>query len=195
MSSAIKEEEIANFPGRKSSPALAETGLRATVKVGLPSQPTSNILPTSGNTVSSNESLGTIPLGSEMGKRNILVSDDRSGSSGIAQSLVSPLGSRVIVPQAAKASDGLGSADPGNFSDAAIMGSRVFTSPVVPGMQWRPGSSFQNQNEAVCYIGVSLYCYQFTFFSVSFVFPWTQDEVRTGDFLSSPLPIVIVIFA
>ncbi|KAL8036803.1 hypothetical protein ABFX02_11G000200 [Erythranthe guttata] len=28
------------------------------------------------------------------------------------------------------------------------MGSRVFTSPVVPGMQWRPGSSFQNQNEA-----------------------------------------------
>ncbi|KAL7092719.1 hypothetical protein ACP275_11G000200 [Erythranthe tilingii] len=28
------------------------------------------------------------------------------------------------------------------------MGSRVFTSPVVPGMQWRTGSSFQNQNEA-----------------------------------------------
>ncbi|KAL9150610.1 hypothetical protein ABFS82_11G000400 [Erythranthe guttata] len=145
VSSPIKEEEIANFPGRKSSPALAETGLRAIGKGGLPSQPTSNILPSSGNTISSN---GTIPLGSEIGKRNILVSDDRSASSGIAQSLVSPLGNRVILSQAAKASDGLGSADTGNVSDAAIMGSRVFTSPVVPGMQWRPGSSFQNQNEA-----------------------------------------------
>ncbi|KAL7134034.1 hypothetical protein ABFS83_11G000200 [Erythranthe nasuta] len=145
VSSPIKEEEIANFPGRKSSPALAETGLRAIGKGGLPSQPTSNILPSSGNTISSN---GTIPLGSEIGKRNILVSDDRSASTGIAQSLVSPLGNRVILSQAAKASDGLGSADTGNVSDAAIMGSRVFTSPVVPGMQWRTGSSFQNQNEA-----------------------------------------------
>ncbi|KAL7083071.1 hypothetical protein ACP275_14G139600 [Erythranthe tilingii] len=138
VSSPIKEEEIANFPGRKSSPALA--------KGGLPSQPTSDILPSSGNTIPSS---GTIPLGSEMGKKNILVSDDRSASSGIAQSIVSPLGNRVILSQAAaKASDGLGSADTGNVSDAAIMGSRVFTSPVVPGMQWRPGSSFQNQNEA-----------------------------------------------
>ncbi|KAL7092714.1 hypothetical protein ACP275_11G000200 [Erythranthe tilingii] len=145
VSIPIKEEEIANFPGRKSSPALAETGLRAIGKGGLPSQPTSNILPSSGNTISSN---GTIPLGSEIGKRNILVSDDRSSSTGIAQSLVSPLGNRVILSQAAKASDGLGSADTGNVSDAAIMGSRVFTSPVVPGMQWRTGSSFQNQNEA-----------------------------------------------
>ncbi|KAL9141873.1 hypothetical protein ABFS82_14G132200 [Erythranthe guttata] len=147
VSSPIKEEEIANFPGRKSSPALAETGLRAIGKGGLPSQPTSDILPSSGNTIPSS---GTIPLGSEMGKKNILVSDDRSASSGIAQSIVSPLGNRVILSQAAaKASDGLGSADTGNVSDAAIMGSRVFTSPVVPGMQWRPGSSFQNQNEAL----------------------------------------------
>ncbi|XP_012835613.1 PREDICTED: general negative regulator of transcription subunit 3-like isoform X3 [Erythranthe guttata] len=146
VSSPIKEEEIANFPGRKSSPALAETGLRAIGKGGLPSQPTSDILPSSGNTIPSS---GTIPLGSEMGKKKILVSDDRSASSGIAQSIVSPLGNRVILSQAAaKASDGLGSADTGNVSDAAIMGSRVFTSPVVPGMQWRPGSSFQNQNEA-----------------------------------------------
>ncbi|KAL7125654.1 hypothetical protein ABFS83_14G131100 [Erythranthe nasuta] len=138
VSSPIKEEEIANFPGRKSSPALA--------KGGLPSQSTSDILPSSGNTIPSS---GTIPLGSEMGKKKILVSDDRSASSGIAQSIVSPLGNRVILSQAAaKASDGLGSADTGNVSDAAIMGSRVFTSPVVPGMQWRPGSSFQNQNEA-----------------------------------------------
>lgn len=144
--SVSKEEDAANFPGRKSSPALAETtGLRAIGRAGLPSQPTSNIIPTSSNTISSN---GTISLQSEIGKRNILGSDDRSGSSG----LVSPLSNRVILPQAAKASDGLGSTDTGNVSDAAaaIMGSRVFTSPV-PGMQWRPGSTFTNQNEAVMF--------------------------------------------
>lgn len=145
--SATKEEEIANFPGRKSSPALAETGLRAIGRGGLPSQPTSNILPSSGNTISSNGALGTIPLSSEMGKRNILGSDDRSGSSGVAQALVSPLSNRAVMPQAIKSSDGLGSTDTGNVSDAAVVGSRVFNSPVVPGMQWRPGNSFQNQNE------------------------------------------------
>ncbi|KAL0428681.1 UNVERIFIED_CONTAM: CCR4-NOT transcription complex subunit [Sesamum latifolium] len=148
ISTSTKEEEISNFPGRKSSPALAETGLRAVGRGGLPSQPTSNILPSSGNTISSNGALGNIPLASEMGKRNILGSDDRSGSSGVVQSLVSPLSNRIILPQAAKATDTLGSADTGNVNDAAIMSSRVFTSPVVPGMQWRPGSSFQNQNEA-----------------------------------------------
>ncbi|KAL0334275.1 UNVERIFIED_CONTAM: CCR4-NOT transcription complex subunit [Sesamum angustifolium] len=148
ISTSTKEEEILNFPGRKSSPALAETGLRAVGRGGLPSQPTSNILPSSGNTISSNGALGNIPLASEMGKRNILGSDDRSGSSGVVQSLVSPLSNRIILPQAAKATDTLGSADSGNVNDAAIMSSRVFTSPVVPGMQWRPGSSFQNQNEA-----------------------------------------------
>ncbi|GFP94732.1 ccr4-not transcription complex subunit 3 [Phtheirospermum japonicum] len=142
---AAKEEEIANFPGRKSSPALAETGLRAIGRGGLPSQQTTNIA-SSGNTIPTNGALGTMSLASEMGKRNILVSDDRS--SGMAQPVVSPISNRVILPQAAKASDGLGSADTGNVSDAAIMGSRVFTSPVVSGMQWRPGSSFQNQNEA-----------------------------------------------
>ncbi|KAL6540411.1 hypothetical protein OROMI_024294 [Orobanche minor] len=141
-----KEEEITNFPGRKSSPALAEAGLRAISRGGLPSQPTSNILASSGNTISSNEALGTMYLASEMGKINTLGSDDRI--SGIAQSLVSPTSNRVIMPQAAKPSDGIGSVDTGNVSDVAIMGSRVFTSPVVPGIQWRPGSSFQNQNEA-----------------------------------------------
>ncbi|PIN20196.1 hypothetical protein CDL12_07094 [Handroanthus impetiginosus] len=148
VSNATKEEDIANFPGHKPSPALAETGLRAIGRGGLPSQSTANILPSSGNTISSNGALGAIPLASEIGKRNILGSDDRPGSSGMVQSLVSPLSNRVILPQAAKASDGHGSADTGNVSDAAVIGSRVFSSPVVPGMQWRPGGSFQNQNEA-----------------------------------------------
>ncbi|KAL3623819.1 hypothetical protein CASFOL_032635 [Castilleja foliolosa] len=143
--SAAKEEEIANFPGRKSSPAPAETGLRAIGRGGLPSQQTTNIA-SSGNTIPTNGAIGIMSLASEMGKRNILVSDDRS--SGMSQPVVSPISNRLVLPQAAKAGDGHGSADTGNVSDAAIMGSRVFTSPVVPGMQWRPGSSFQNQNEA-----------------------------------------------
>ncbi|KAH6798598.1 transcription regulator NOT2/NOT3/NOT5 family protein [Perilla frutescens var. frutescens] len=146
--SATKEEEITNFPGRKSSPSLAETGLRAIGRGGLPSQPTSTILPSSGNMISSNGALGTIPLSSEMGKRNILGSEDRSGSTGMAQALVSPLSNRAVMPQALKSSDGIGSTDTGNVSDAAVVGSRVFNSPVVPGMQWRPGNSFQNQNES-----------------------------------------------
>ncbi|KAL6539841.1 hypothetical protein OROHE_011612 [Orobanche hederae] len=121
--STAKEEEITNFPGRKSSPALAEAGLRAIGRGGLPSQPTSNILASSGNTISSNEVLGTMSSASEMGKIITLGSDDRS--SGMAQSLVFPMSYRVILPQAAKASDGLGSVDTGNVSDVAIMGSRV----------------------------------------------------------------------
>ncbi|KAL1532906.1 CCR4-NOT transcription complex subunit 3-like isoform X1 [Salvia divinorum] len=145
--SATKEEDITNFPGRKSSPAVAETGLRPIGRGGLPSQPASNILPSSGNTISSNGALGTIPLSSEMGKKNILGSDDRPGSSGMVQALASTLSNRAVVPQASKSSDGLGLSDTGSGNDSTVVGSRVFNSPVVPGVQWRPGNSFQNQNE------------------------------------------------
>ncbi|XP_047970884.1 general negative regulator of transcription subunit 3-like isoform X2 [Salvia hispanica] len=144
--SATKEEDITNFPGRKSSPALAETGLRPIGRGGLPSQPASNILPSSGNTISSNGALGTIPVSSEMGKRTILGSDDRPGSSGMVQALASTLSNRAVMPQASKSSDGLGLSDTGSVNDSTVVGSRVFNSPV-PGMQWRPGNSFQNQNE------------------------------------------------
>lgn len=156
---SVTKEEDANYPGRKSSPALTETGLRAIGRAVLPSQPTSNIISTSSNTISSN---GALALQSEMGKRNILGTDDRSGNSGMAQGLVSPLSNRVLLPQASKASDGLGSTDTGNVSDAAILGSRVFTSPV-PGMQWRPGNSFQNQSEAVM-----LHIFVYTLYSAAF---------------------------
>ncbi|CAA0842776.1 transcription regulator NOT2/NOT3/NOT5 family protein [Striga hermonthica] len=91
-------------------------------------------------------SIGAMSLASEFGKKNILGFDDRG--SGMAQSPVSSISSRVILLQAAKASDGLESADTEVVGDAATLGSRVFTSLVVPGIQWRPGSSFQNQNEA-----------------------------------------------
>ncbi|XP_022864954.1 general negative regulator of transcription subunit 3-like isoform X2 [Olea europaea var. sylvestris] len=83
-----------------------------------------------------------------MGKRNILGPDDRLGNGSMMQSLVSPVGNRMVLPQAAKANDGLGSADTGNASEGGVMGGRVFSPSGVAGMQWRPGSSFQNPNEA-----------------------------------------------
>ncbi|KAA8519055.1 hypothetical protein F0562_016171 [Nyssa sinensis] len=147
ISNAAKEEEIANFPGHKSSPALAETGLRSLGRGGLSNQPSTSIPLNPGSAVPSNGALGAVPSVSEMAKRNILGAEERLGSSGIVQPLVSPLSNRMILPQAAKASDGVNSDESGNAGEAAIMASRVFAASVVPGTQWRPGSSFPNQNE------------------------------------------------
>jgi CCR4-NOT transcription complex subunit 3 len=55
------------------------------------------------------------------------------------------------LPHASKASDGTGAVDSSNAGDAATLSGRVF-SPLVTGMQWRPGSSFQSQNEPVCHL-------------------------------------------
>ncbi|KAL3533385.1 hypothetical protein ACH5RR_006906, partial [Cinchona calisaya] len=143
---SVKEEDIASFPGRKASPALAEVGLRGVGRGGLSNQPSICIPLTSGITISSNGGLGGITSGSEMAKRNILGGEERLGSGGMMQPLASPLGNRMILPQAAKTGDGIGSADAGNVSESSSMAGRVFSS-VVPGIQWRPGSSFQNQSE------------------------------------------------
>uniref|UniRef100_A0A5B6ZL60 Putative CCR4-NOT transcription complex subunit 3 isoform X1 n=1 Tax=Davidia involucrata TaxID=16924 RepID=A0A5B6ZL60_DAVIN len=148
ISSSAKEEEIANFPGRKSSPALAETGLRGIARGGLSNQLSTSIPLNSGSTVPSNGALGAVPSASEMAKRNILGADERLGSSGMVQPLVSPLSNRMILPQAAKSNDGISSDESGNAGETAVMAGRVFSASVVPGTQWRPGSSFQNQNEA-----------------------------------------------
>ncbi|MCD7458912.1 hypothetical protein HAX54_039584 [Datura stramonium] len=84
---------------------------------------------------------GAIPSASEVAKRNILVSEERLGSSGMGQPLLSPLANRMMMSQAAKATDGIGVADGANLGDATVMTGRVFSPSVGPGMQWRPGSS------------------------------------------------------
>ncbi|KAA8540771.1 hypothetical protein F0562_024310 [Nyssa sinensis] len=43
ISNSVKEEENANFPGRRSSPALAETGLKGIGRGGLSNQPSASI--------------------------------------------------------------------------------------------------------------------------------------------------------
>lgn len=151
LGNSMKEEEVAGFPGRISSPSLADAGLARGISRGgsLSNQPSSST-PLSPGVVPSNGALGSVPLASDIAKRNILGTDDRLGSGGMVQPLASS-SNRMILPQAGKAGDGTGAVHSSSSGEAATMGGRVF-SPLVTGMQWRPGSSFQNQNELVCYL-------------------------------------------
>ncbi|XP_050244845.1 general negative regulator of transcription subunit 3 isoform X2 [Quercus robur] len=147
LPTAAKEED--SFPGRRSSPSLSDTGLvRGIGRGGLSSQPSASIPLSPSNVVPTNGAVGAVPTASDMAKRNILGADERLGSSGMVQPLVSPLSNRIILPQAAKANDGTGLIDTSNVGDPVTIGGRIFSPPVVPGMQWRTGSTFQNQNEA-----------------------------------------------
>lgn len=148
--SAVKDEEISGFPGQKAPPTLAEAGLRGIDRHSLSSQPAASIALGSISSLSNNGALGAIPSVSEVTKRNVLGYDERLGSTGMGQPLVSPLANRTIMSQTAKSSDGMGTNDSGNVGESNVMVGRVFSPSVVPGMQWRPGSSFPNQNEVVC---------------------------------------------
>ncbi|KAF2306944.1 hypothetical protein GH714_022676 [Hevea brasiliensis] len=121
LGNSVKEEEIAGIPGRRPSPALSDTGL--------------------------GRGIGRVPSASDIAKRSILATDDRLGTSGMVQPLTSPLSNRMILPQTGKINDGSGMVDSSNVGEAAAIGGRVFSPSLVPGMNWRPGSSFQNQNE------------------------------------------------
>ncbi|XP_059462361.1 uncharacterized protein LOC132191387 isoform X3 [Corylus avellana] len=148
LSPSAREED--SLPGRRSSPSLSDAGLvRGIGRGGLSSQPSASIPLSASNVVPGNGAVGAVPSASDMTKRNILVADERLGSSGMVQPLVSPLSNRMILPQGAKANDGTGAIDSSNVGEPpAIAAGRVFSPPMVPGMQWRPGSAFQNQNEA-----------------------------------------------
>ncbi|XP_021725144.1 general negative regulator of transcription subunit 3-like isoform X2 [Chenopodium quinoa] len=107
-----KEEDAVNFPGRRSSPALTDPAAltRGIGRGSIPSQPSVSVpLSSVGTAPSSGVTLGSVPLASEVTKRNILGSDERLASS--------------------------------------VVSGRAFSSSVVPGMQWRPGSTFQTQSE------------------------------------------------
>ncbi|OMO62301.1 hypothetical protein CCACVL1_22902 [Corchorus capsularis] len=151
IQNAAKEEDITSFPGRRPSPSLADAGVRGITRGGLSSlssQPSSSVPLVSGSVASSNGALGVVvPSVSDMAKRNILGADERLGNSSMGQSLVSPLGNRMILPQAAKANDGSASVDSSNPSESSGLPGRAFSPSMVSGMQWKPGSSFPNQNE------------------------------------------------
>ncbi|KAG8479147.1 hypothetical protein CXB51_029007 [Gossypium anomalum] len=147
LPNATKEEDITSFPGRRPSPSLSDTGVRGIARGGLSGQPSSSIPLVSGSMASGIGALGVVPSVSDMAKRTILGTDERPGNSSMVQSLVSPLSNRMMLPQTAKANDGSASVDSSNPSESAGIPGRVFSPSMVSGMQWRPGSSFQNQND------------------------------------------------
>ncbi|KAK9925664.1 hypothetical protein M0R45_022935 [Rubus argutus] len=154
LSPSVKEEELASFPGRRPSPSLSDTGVvRGIGRGGLSGQIPSSIPLSSSNVVPSNSPLSAVPPASDVSKRNILGADERLGSSGVVQPLVSPISNRMILPQASKPSDGSSPVDSSNTSEATAIPGRAFSPSMVSGMQWRPGSSFPNQNEAVLFRG------------------------------------------
>lgn len=147
QSASSKDEDINSFPSRRPSPSLSDASL-VRGRNSLSNQATASIPLASGNMVSGNGPLGSVPSASDITKRNILGADDRLGSSGMVQPLVSPLSNRLILPQVGKGNDGTASVDSSIVNEAAAVSGRVFSPSVVPGMQWRPGSPFQNQNDA-----------------------------------------------
>ncbi|WVZ14823.1 hypothetical protein V8G54_012389 [Vigna mungo] len=150
QSSTVKEDEINSFPVRRPSPSLSDVALiRNISRNSLSNQITNNIPVVSGNMVSSNGPLGSVSSTSEITKRNILVADDRLGSNGMVPTLVSPLSNRMIIPQVARGTDGTSSVDSSNANEGATLSGRVFSPSAIPGMQWRLGSPFQNQNDVV----------------------------------------------
>lgn len=153
QSTSLKEDEISGFPGRRASPSLSDAvQARGTGKNNPPNQVASSIPLASSNIASGNGALGTVPSASEITKRNLLGADDRLGSSGIGQPLLSPLSNRMMLSQALKTNDGTGPVDPNNVNEATTVSGRVFSPSGVSGMQWRPGSPFQNQNETVTFL-------------------------------------------
>lgn len=127
LGNSMKEEEVAGFPGRISSPSLADAGLaRGISRGGLSNQPSSSI-PLSPGVVPSNGALGSVPLASDIAKRNILGTDDRLGSGGMVQPLASS-SNRMILPQAGKAGDGTGAVDSSSSDEAGYYGWQSFLS-------------------------------------------------------------------
>ncbi|KAE9612515.1 putative CCR4-NOT complex, subunit 3/ 5 protein [Lupinus albus] len=145
---SMKEEEINTFPGRGPSHSFSDAALVGSFsRNSLSNQTATNTPLASGNMVSTNGALGSVPSASEITKRNILGADDKLGSNRVEQPLVSPISNRLVMPQVAKGNEGTASVDSSNVNEAAAVPGRVFSPSAVPGMQWRPGSPLQNQND------------------------------------------------
>ncbi|XP_058086852.1 general negative regulator of transcription subunit 3-like isoform X10 [Magnolia sinica] len=155
LTTLVKEDDNASFPGGRSSPALAEIGTgrgigRGSVVGGIANQTsTVSLNLSSGTGLPSSETLGAVLAVSDISKRNILGSDERIGGGGLVQPPVSPISNRMLLQQTSKSSDGAGTTDSNNVGEVSVIGGRVFSLPLVSGGQWRSHSpsSFQNQNE------------------------------------------------
>ncbi|XP_052147846.1 general negative regulator of transcription subunit 3 isoform X2 [Oryza glaberrima] len=144
-SSTLKDDDNMSFPPRRSSPAVTEIGLgrgitRGLTSQGLGSAPIS-IGPVSGN--------GSVSALTDLSKRNMLNTDERINSGGISQQLISPLGNKAQPQQVLRTTDTI-SSDSSNTNESTVLGGRIFSPPVVSGVQWRPQNTagLQNQSEA-----------------------------------------------
>ncbi|KAI4983949.1 hypothetical protein ZWY2020_040739 [Hordeum vulgare] len=148
LSTAVKDDESMSFPPRRPSLAVNGIGLGRSITRGLTSQALA--APISVGTVPGNGSITAIPAVNDLSKRNISNTDERVNSGGLSQQLVSPLGSKIQQQPVLKTNDAV-SSDSSNTSESAVLGGRVFSSPVVPGAQWRAQTlaGFQNQSETV----------------------------------------------
>lgn len=151
LSSTLKDDDNMSFPPRRPSPAITEIGIGRGIARGITSQALGTAPITIGP-VPGNGSVSALPAIHDLSKRNILNTDEKINSGGLSQQLVSPLGSKVQPQQVPRTNDAI-SSDSANTNENPILGGRVFSPPVVSGVQWRPqaaAAAFQNQNETVC---------------------------------------------
>jgi CCR4-NOT transcription complex subunit 3 len=148
-----------SVPPRRPSPAITEIGIGRGITRGTTSQALGTAPITIGP-VSGNGSVSALPAINDLSKINILNTDEKINSGGHSQQLVMPLGSKVQPQQVPRTNDAIGS-DSANTNENPILGGRVFSPPVVSGVQWRPqaAAAFQNQSETVCISSVNLFYY------------------------------------
>ncbi|XP_062211960.1 general negative regulator of transcription subunit 3-like isoform X2 [Phragmites australis] len=145
--STLKDDDSLSVPPRRPSPVITEIGIGRGIPRGITSQ-TLGAAPISIGPVPGNGSVSALPAINDLSKRNLLNTDERINSGGLPQQLVSPLGNKVQPQQIPRANDAI-SSDSANTNENAILGGRVFSPPVVSGVQWRPQTTaaFQNQSE------------------------------------------------
>ncbi|XP_051179225.1 uncharacterized protein [Lolium perenne] len=152
-SSALKDDDGMNFPPRRPSPAITEIGLGRGITRGLTGQALGPP-PISAGPVPGNGSISALPAINDLSKRNILNTDERVNSGGLSQQLASPLANKVQLQPVLRTNDAI-SSDSNNTSESTILGGRVFSPPVVSGVQWRPQApaGFTNQSESAQFRG------------------------------------------
>ncbi|XP_035823610.1 general negative regulator of transcription subunit 3 isoform X6 [Zea mays] len=152
LSTTLKDDESMSVPPRRPSPAT-EIGIGRGITRGTTSQALGTAPITIGP-VSGNGSVSALPAINDLSKINILNTDEKINSDGLSQQLVMPLGSKVQPQQVPRTNDAIGS-DSANTNENPILGGRVFSPPVVSGVQWRPqaAAAFQNQIETNQYRG------------------------------------------
>ncbi|XP_020402451.1 CCR4-NOT transcription complex subunit 3 isoform X5 [Zea mays] len=147
LSITLKDDESMSFPPRRPSPAITEIGIGRGIARGTTSQALGTAPITIGP-VPGNGSVSALPGINDLSKRNILNTDEKINSGGLSQQLVMPLGSKVQPQQVPRTNDAI-SSESANTNESPILGGRVFSPPVVSGVQWRPlgAAAFQNQSE------------------------------------------------